>query len=133
VTGFLLDTDTCIYALKQTRGVLDEMLSKPRESIRLSVITESELRFGVAKSRFAPRALRLLEAFLRPLSILEFDSADAIAYARIREALERRGKPIGPLDTLIAAQAIARGLTLVTNNEREFKRVAGLRLENWAG
>ena len=83
--------------------------------------------------RAAARALRLLENFLRPLRVLEFDSEDAIAYARIREALERKGKPIGPLDTLIAAQAVARGLTLVTNNEREFKRVPGLRVENWAG
>lgn len=129
---YLLDTDTCIYALKQKHGVLERMLGKPRDSIHLSVITESELRFGVAKSRSATKALRLLENFLRPLQVLAYDSSDAIAYARIREALESKGKPIGPLDTLIAAQAVARELTLVTNNEREFSRVPGLHVENWA-
>jgi tRNA(fMet)-specific endonuclease VapC len=132
VTQYLLDTDTCIYALKQKHGVLDRMLARPRDSIHLSVITESELRFGVAKSKAAARALQLLENFLRPLQVLEYGSGDAIAYARIREALESKGKPIGPLDTLIAAQAVARELTLVTNNEREFRRVAGLHVENWA-
>ncbi len=130
--GYLLDTDTCIYALKQKHGVLGRMLAQPRASIHLSVITESELRFGVAKSRSASKALRLLESFLRPLQVLPYDSDDAIAYARIREALESKGKPIGPLDTLIAAQAVARDLTLVTNNEREFSRVPGLQVDNWA-
>lgn len=128
---YLLDTDTCIYALKQKHGVLDRMLAKPRDSIHLSVITESELRFGVAKSKSATRALQLLENFLRPLQVLDYGSSDAIAYARIREALESKGKPIGPLDTLIAAQAVARDLTLVTNNEREFKRITGLHVESW--
>ena len=128
---YLLDTDTCIYALKQKHGVPDRMLAKPRDSIHLSVITESELRFGVAKSKSAARALLLLENFLRPLQVLDYGSSDAIAYARIREALESKGKPIGPLDTLIAAQAMARDLTLVTNNEREFRRITGLHVENW--
>jgi tRNA(fMet)-specific endonuclease VapC len=78
------------------------------------------------------KTTRLLENFLRPLTVLEFTSEDALAYAEVRAKLERAGTPIGPLDTLIAAQAIARKLTLVSNNEREFKRIAGLRLENWA-
>jgi tRNA(fMet)-specific endonuclease VapC len=86
----------------------------------------------VAKSKSATQALQLLENFLRPLQVLEYESGDAIAYASIREALESKGKPIGPLDTLIAAQAVCRKLVLVTNNEREFRRVAGLRIENWA-
>ena len=132
MTRYLLDTDTCIYALKHKRGVLGRMLAKPRDSIHVSVITESELRFGVAKSKSAAKALQLLENFLRPLQVLEYDSGDAIAYARIREAQESKGKPIGPLDTLIAAQAVARDFTLVTNNEREFRRVVGLHVENWA-
>ncbi|MEX1364298.1 MAG: type II toxin-antitoxin system VapC family toxin [Nannocystaceae bacterium] len=129
---YLLDTDTCIYALKHERGVLGRMLAKPRESVHLSVVTESELRFGVAKSRSASRALPRLESFLRPLQVLEYGSDDAIAYARIRAHLERSGKPIGPLDTLIAAHAVARGLILVTNNQREFTRVPGLDVDNWA-
>jgi len=129
---FLLDTDACIYALKQNRNVLDQLLSKSREEILVSVITEAELRTGAAKSTSAIKTLRLVENFLRPLTIADFTSDDAIVYAHVRAKLERAGTPIGPLDTLIAAQAVARNLTLVSNNEREFRRVSGLRLENWA-
>ena len=129
---FLLDTDTCIYALKQHRGVLDQLLSKNREDIVVSVITEAELRTGAAKSSSPIKALRLVENFLRPFVLADFTSDDAIAYAQVRAKLERAGTPIGPLDTLIASQAVARKLTLVSNNEREFRRVSALSLENWA-
>ncbi|HXA18221.1 MAG TPA: type II toxin-antitoxin system VapC family toxin [Thermoanaerobaculia bacterium] len=129
---FLLDTDTCIYALKQNPNVLEQLLSKNREEILVSVITEAELRTGAAKSSSAIKTLRLLENFLRPLAVAEFTSQDAFAYAHVRARLERAGTPIGPLDTLIASQAVARNLTLVSNNEREFRRVAGLHVENWA-
>lgn len=128
---FLLDTDTCIYALKQNHKVLDQLLSKNREEILISVITEGELRTGVAKSSSPIKTLRLFENFIRPLAIVEFTSDDASVYAHIRARLERAGTPIGPLDTLIASQAMARNLILVSNNEREFCRVAGLRVENW--
>ncbi len=129
---FLLDTDTCIYALKQDRFVLQQLLSTSRADVAVSVITEAELRTGAAKSSAPVKTLRLIENFLRPIAILEFTSDDAIAYAQVRAKLERAGTPIGPLDTLIASQAVARKLTLVSNNEREFGRVAGLRIENWA-
>ena len=128
---FLLDTDTCIYALRQNKTVLGKLLSKSREDVAVSVITEAELRTGAAKSTSAAKTLRLLENFLRPLGILEFGSNDAGVYAQVRAKLERAGAPIGPLDTLIAAQAVARKLVLVSNNEREFGRVAGLHLQNW--
>jgi tRNA(fMet)-specific endonuclease VapC len=129
---FLLDTDTCIYALKQNPTVLKHLLSQSREDIAVSVITEAELRTGAARSTSAAKTLRLVENFLRPLGIVEFTSNDAASYAQVRAKLERAGTPIGPLDTLIAAQAVARKLVLVSNNEREFSRVAGLRIENWA-
>ena len=129
---FLLDTDTCIYALKQNPTVLKHLLAQSREDIAVSVITEAELRTGAAKSASAPRTLRLVENFLRPLGIVEFTSDDAVSYAQVRAKLERAGTPIGPLDTLIAAQTVARKLVLVSNNEREFSRIAGLRIENWA-
>ncbi len=128
---FLLDTNICIYALKQHPAVLENLLSQRRDDVAVSVITEGELRTGAAKSAAAAKTLRLVENFLRPLTIVEFDSADAAAYAGVRAKLERSGTPIGPLDTLIAAQAVGRKLVLVTNNEREFGRVAGLRVENW--
>jgi tRNA(fMet)-specific endonuclease VapC len=129
---FLLDTDTCIYAMRQNESVLERLLSKSRADVAVSVITEGELRTGAAKSSSPAKTLRLLENFLRPLEIVEFTSADAASYANVRSKLERAGRPMGPLDTLIAAQAVCRKLVLVTNNEQEFRRVAGLRVENWA-
>jgi tRNA(fMet)-specific endonuclease VapC len=130
--AFLLDTDTCIYALKQNESVLRRLLSTPREEIFVSVITEAELRTGAAKSSAPAKTLRSIENFLRPLNLIDFTSDDAIGYAGVRAKLERAGTPIGPLDTLIAAQSLARRLTLVSNNEREFRRVAGLTVENWS-
>src|SRR5687767_16037025 len=122
---FLLDTDTCIYALKQNPSVLRQLLSTAREDVAISVITEGELRTGAAKSSSPVKTLHLIENFLRPLTVLAFISDDAIAYAKVRAKLKRAGTPIGPLDTLIASQAVARKLTLVSNNEREFRRIAG--------
>ena len=128
----LLDTDTCIYALKQNENVLRQLLATAREDVVVSVITEAELRTGAAKSSSSVKTLHLIENFLGPLIVIDFTSEDAIAYATVRAKLERAGAPIGPLDTLIASQAIARKMTLVTNNEREFHRVAGLAVQNWA-
>ena len=129
--SFLLDTNICIHALKQDPIVLRHLFARQPTEVSVSVITEAELRTGAAKSTSAAKTLRLVENFLRPLGILEFVSEDAAAYAAVRARLERAGTPIGPLDTLIAAQAVARKLVLVSNNEREFGRVTGLRVENW--
>ncbi len=129
---YLLDTDTCIYALKQRTAVLERMLSRSRADVAVSVITEAELRTGAAKSSSPVKTMRLVENFLRPLTVVEFTSDDAASYADVRAKLERAGTPIGPLDTLIASQAVGRKLILVSNNESEFGRVAALRMENWA-
>lgn len=129
---YLLDTDTCIHALKQHPTVLKHMLSERRADLEISAITEAELRTGAAKSSTPARTRKRVENFLAPVAIAEFTSADAVAYARVRAKLERAGTPIGPLDTLIAAQAMARGLTLVSGNLREFGRIAGLKVQNWA-
>lgn len=129
---FLLDTDTCIYALKQNERVIERLLSTAREDVAVSVITEAELRTGAAKSSSPSKTLQFVENFLSPISRIDFTSADAIAYSAVRTKLERAGTPIGPLDTLIASQAVARKLTLVSNNEREFRRVAGLVVETWS-
>lgn len=129
---FLLDTDTCVYALKQNSTVLERLLAQKPEDIAVSVITEAELRTGAAKSSAAAKTMRLVENFLGPIAILEFTSSDAATYAQVRAKLERAGTPIGPLDTFIAAQAVGRKLVLVSNNEREFRRVPGLHVLNWA-
>lgn len=128
---FLLDTDTCVYAMKQHPRVLARLLASTRADVAISVVTEAELRTGAAKSSAPARTLQRVESFIAPLSILPFESGDAAAYASIRSRLERAGTPIGPLDTLIVAQALARKLVLVTNNEREFRRAPALKLENW--
>ena len=129
---FLLDTDTCIYALKRKETILQRLLDTAREDVFVSVITEAELRTGAAKSSSPVKTLHSIENFLRPIIVVEFTSGDAIAYAGLRAKLERAGTPIGPLDMLIASQALARKLTIVSNNEREFRRVAGLTFENWS-
>ena len=130
--SWLLDTDTCIYALKQRPAVLGALLAKAPSRIHLSVITEGELRFGAAQSEHQHRTLAKLEAFLAPLQILPFMPEDAAVYAQLRAGLQKSGKPIGALDMLIAGHALSRDLVLVTNNRREFSRVPGLKLENWA-
>src|SRR5262249_9601634 len=97
----------------------------------LSVVTLLELRQGALGSQQPDAAHARLDAFVAPLSVLPFDQDDALAGARLRAALFRSGRPIGDLDSLIAAQALTRNLILVTNNLREFLRVPGLRTENW--
>ncbi|MBI6545758.1 MAG: PIN domain-containing protein [Cyanobacteria bacterium NC_groundwater_1444_Ag_S-0.65um_54_12] len=128
---FLLDTDTCIYALKQHPLVLQRMLAESRADVAISAITEAELRTGAAKSSSPRKTMALVEAFFRPLITIDFTSSDASAYSLVRAELEHAVTPIGSLDTLIAGQAVGRKLVLVSNNEREFGRVKGLMLANW--
>ncbi len=129
---YILDTNICIYLIKQRPAEVLEHLQKctPGE-IGLSSITVSELEYGVQKSS-RPRENRIaLAGFLAPLEILPYDDTAAAKYGEIRFDLEQQGKPIGAMDLLIAAHALSRQLTLVTNNEREFRRVANLKVVNW--
>ena len=132
VTRFLLDSNICIELLRGRGAALVPRLRRHAiDEIGISTITLAELQHGAAKSARPARHAALLAGFCAPLAILVFDSAAAEAYGRVRAELERSGTPIGPLDTLIAGHAVALGVTLVTNNTREFTRVAGLRIENW--
>ena len=129
----MLDTNICIYAIKQRPPeVLAALRAQEVAGLGLSSVTVAELAFGVAKSGSA-RNQRALEQFLEPLEIADFDRSAALVYGRLRAALEASGTPIGPLDTQIAAHALALGVILVSNNQREFARVPGLRLEDWVG
>ncbi len=129
----MLDTNICIYAIKQRPPeVLAALRAQEVAGLGLSSVTVAELAFGVAKSGSA-RNQKALEQFLEPLEIADFDRSAALVYGRLRAALEAAGTPIGPLDTQIAAHALALGVTLVSNNQREFSRVPGLRLEDWVG
>ena len=127
---FLLDTDVCVHLLQNT--------SKPREPFRryakqigISAVTYAELRFGLERSARRREGEENLELLCDDLDIAPFDQEAARHYGEIRQELSRRGALIGPLDLLIAAHARSRDATLVTNNEREFGRVPGLRIENW--
>lgn len=131
--NYFLDTNICIYLINQRPSSIVEKLMKfsPQE-LGISAIVVSELQYGVAKSSQSERNRQLLDAFLRPFQIVPYDAAAAEAYGLIRADLEKKGQPIGREDLLIAAHALAADLTLVTNNEAEFKRVPNLRVENWA-
>jgi tRNA(fMet)-specific endonuclease VapC len=132
--SFLLDTNVCIAAMNDRPANMRDRLNKAvahSGKATVSTLTIFELRFGIAKStRIASNAERL-DLFLSSLQILSFDQEDARVAGNIRAELERAGRPIGPYDYLIAAQAIRHDLTLITANEKEFARVPGLRWENW--
>ncbi len=129
---YLLDTNICSYIVSRRPPAAYERFSQVSfKEIAISTITLAELLFGVTKSPNRERNDVAYRSFLTPLTILDFDAEAAAHYGDIRATLERKGTPIGPLDLLIAAHARSRDLTLVTNNEREFARVDGLKLENW--
>ena len=128
---YLLDTNVVSFHIRGSSAALQNRLRRVKAStVALSVVTEMEIRFGLARNpglRIAP----LVEQFLDAMTILPLDSEVARAYGRIRAELEKGGRPIGPLDTMIAAHAVAVGATLVTNDVREFRRVRGLRVADW--
>ena len=127
----LLDTNICIHVINaKPPAVLERFRQHRMGEIGLSSVVAAELAYGVAKSCSA-RNRQALEMFLAPLIILPFDEAALWAYGELRAELERKGTPIGALDTMIAAHALSQQSTLVTNNTREFARVPGLPLENW--
>lgn len=128
----LLDTNICIHLIRgRLPGVLERFEGFSVGELGISSITIAELYFGVERSSHPERNMRALEQFLLPLEVANFDARAALAYGRIRADLQSRGTPIGPLDTLIAAQAVALNLTLVSNNVGEFSRVPGLEVEDW--
>lgn len=130
---YLLDTNICIYIIKRKPAiVLEKFKELSLGSVAISTITLAELEYGIHKSVNPDKNLEALNQFLIPLDIKAFDYDATITYGKIRADLEKKGTPIGPLDTLIAAHALSLGMTLITNNEKEFNRIAELKIENWA-
>lgn len=130
---YMLDTNICIYAIKnKPEQVLQRLKENQQNGLCISAITLSELEYGAAKSSNPQKNQAAIMQLVLVLEVLPFDDRASIEYGGIRAYLEKQGTPIGPLDTLIASHARAEGLVLVTNNVREFKRVPGLRVENWA-
>jgi tRNA(fMet)-specific endonuclease VapC len=129
---YLLDTNTASYAIKgNVARVREQLLKIAMAEVGISVITEAELRFGVARLASAIRLKDLVEEFLLRVEVLPWNSAAANRYAEIRAALERSGKPIGNMDMLIAAHALSAEAVLVTH-DRVFRRVKGLKIEDWS-
>ena len=129
---YLLDTNICIYLIKKKpTSVIARFNDHSVGDIGVSSITVAELSYGVQMSQRRTQNQEALLQFLSPLVITEFDADAAFSYGQIRAELENQGTPIGSLDTLIAGHAVGLGITLVTNNEREFSRVPNLKIENW--
>lgn len=127
----LLDTNICIHIINaRPKSVLERFRQYRMGEIGICSVVAAELAYGVAKSG-SSRNRDALELFLAPLLILPFDEQAVWTYGDLRAELERQGRPIGSLDTMIAAHALSQQAVLVTNNTREFMRVPGLQLENW--
>lgn len=128
----LLDTNICIYVINaKPPQVLARFHQFRLGEVGICSVVAAELAYGVANSG-SERNRKALEMFLAPLEIMPFDESAVWAYGELRADLERRGQSIGSLDTMIAAHALSLDAILITNNTREFSRVKGLRLENWA-
>jgi tRNA(fMet)-specific endonuclease VapC len=128
MTTYMLDTDSVSFALKGIGNVGKRILRHKPSHLCISAITLAELRFGVEKKR-SPKLEQLLSAFIRGMHVAPFDDAAVHHFGRVATSLI--GTPIGQLDTLLAAHALALGATLVTNNTRHFTQVPGLHIENW--
>jgi len=128
---YLLDTNIVIYTMKNRPQRVKRRFQQHHGQMGISTVTIGELVFGAEHSQQTERNLADLEALAARLEVLPFDNQAAYHFGQIRAALYRTGQPIGPYDVMIAGQARAAGLKLVTNNVKEFERVPGLLLENW--
>ena len=131
---YMLDTNILVYVINARahhQDVLDRFDLQDPTDLVVSSITFAELRFGIEKSQQREASRKTLQRALNALNVIPFDSTAAETYGALRADLEATGKPIGPLDTLIAAHALSLNLTLVTANIREFSSVRRLRVENW--
>lgn len=127
----MLDTDTCIAVIKRHPLALKRLRGRSIGQVGISSITLGELAFGAEKSSRPKEAHGALSEFLLALEIAAFDDHAAMHYGEVRASLVRRGRPVGPLDTLIGSHAYALDVILVTHNTREFSRIEGLRVEDW--
>lgn len=131
--SYMLDTNICIYAMKnKPEKVLQRLKEEINDGICISSITLAELEYGMKHSSNPAKNEQALLRFLLPFDVLPFGAAAASEYGEIRAYLQKAGTPIGAMDILIAAHAKSEDIVLVTNNTREFERVVGLELENWA-
>ena len=128
---YMLDTNICIYVSKNHPTTVRDRFNLEAEHLCISAITLAELNYGAEKSARREHNLSVIENLSARLEVLPFGDKAAMHYGDIRADLEKKGTPVGPYDMMIAAHARCEGLVLVSNNLREFERIAGLRLENW--
>ena len=129
---FMLDTNICIYIIRQKPAkALKRFAQYSPGDILLSSVTLADLRYGVEKSLHVQQNHDALSGFIVPLEIAAFDEKAAEEYGKVRAHLEKKGQPIGSMDMLIGAHALSLGVALVTNNTKEFRRINGLKVENW--
>ncbi len=128
---FMLDTNIIIYTIKNKPTTVRKTFKKHEGQMCLSTVTLGELIYGAEKSSQPEKNMEVIESMIARLEVLSFEPHDTTHFGQLRAELASIGKPIGPYDTMIAGHARSRGLILVTNNTKEFKRVPGLRIENW--
>jgi tRNA(fMet)-specific endonuclease VapC len=128
---YMLDTNICIYVIKNRPEGLRERFNSLAEQLCISAVTLAEMIYGAEKSARPVENLAVVEQFAARLEILPFAERAAAHYGQLRAELERHGTPIGGYDMMIGGHARSEGLILVTNNRREFQRIKGLRIENW--
>ncbi|MBN1900884.1 type II toxin-antitoxin system VapC family toxin [Candidatus Sumerlaeota bacterium] len=129
---YLLDTNTCIYAInKKPDHVIEKVIEKSKKGIYISALTIAELEYGIENSRQIEKNRISLLKFLTPFIVINYDDNDAICYGKMKAKLKKTGYLFGPIDMLLASQALCKDLTFVTNNISEFSRVEGLQIEDW--
>lgn len=129
---YMLDTDMCSYIIRERPiGVLEHFRKLAMEQICISTVTYAELLYGVERSSSKRINRPIIDDFVQHLDVIEWDNAAAEQYGKIRANLEARGKPIGAMDMMIAAHAKSIKAVLVTNNQKHFARIKGLKVENW--
>jgi tRNA(fMet)-specific endonuclease VapC len=128
---YMLDTNICIYVIKEHPESLRAKFNAQADQLCISSITLGELHYGAEKSARRDVNVAGIERFVARLDVLPFDAGAAVHYGQLRAELERAGRPAGALDMQIGGHARSRGLVVVTNNLREFSRMPGLRVENW--
>jgi tRNA(fMet)-specific endonuclease VapC len=129
---YLLDTDICSYIIrKRPQNLIDKFKSIHLGDIGISVITICEFEAGIPGSSHPEKLRSAIDTFLSPFTILDFQQTDAISFGIIDSSLKLKGTPIGDMDTMIASQALSRGLILVTNNVKHYSRIPHLTYESW--
>ena len=130
---YLLDTNMCVFAIKRRpHNVLEIIREKSKNGIYISSLTIAELEYGVENSKQIGNNRIALLKFISLFNVISFDDTDAIQYGRLKAKLKKEGKIIGPIDMLLAAQALSKDLIFITNNVDEFVRVEGLKIEDWS-